>query len=144
MILALCYYLQGKAWPDWDERLVVEHNFAVFNLYISHCLHIEAWSDCVNQCCCLVITYTARHGHNENAGAGLWSLLARQGTLSWMSCSRTSMARLSWTLSPCAHGRTEFCLSIIPCKTTHVAEHNFAMFCLFFSHCLHSKAWQDC
>ena len=55
------------------------------------CLHSEVWPDCVYWCCPLVLTCTARHGQNDNSGAGPRSLLATQGMarLSWTSCGRT-------------------------------------------------------
>ena len=70
-----------------------KHDFAkhVPSILLSHCLHNEAWPDYVYWYCLLVINSTAWHVHNENAGAGPWSLLARWGmaSLSWMSCCRT-------------------------------------------------------
>ena len=33
-VLALGHYLQGEAWPDRVERLVVEHDFAMFRTII--------------------------------------------------------------------------------------------------------------
>ena len=56
LVLVLNRYLQGEA--QLVERLVVEHDFALFRLF------------------CSVIACTVRHVHNENAGAGPWSLLA--------------------------------------------------------------------
>ena len=35
LALALGHYLQGEAWPDLVERLVVEHDFAIF--YVGLC-----------------------------------------------------------------------------------------------------------
>ena len=70
-VLPLSYYLQGKAWPDRVENLMVEHNYV-----LSHHLHSKAWPDCVYWNCIFVITCTA------NAGAGSWSLFARQGMAS--------------------------------------------------------------
>ena len=32
LVLALGHYLQGEAWPDCVERLVVEHDFGMFRL----------------------------------------------------------------------------------------------------------------
>ena len=74
LVLALGHCLQGEVWPDCIERLVLRTR-----LYDQSLLALETWPDCVYRRCPADITYTARHGQNENAGADPRSLLARRG-----------------------------------------------------------------
>ena len=46
VVLALGHYLQGEAWLDWVERLVVEHDFAMVCSLLS-CFAMRGFLDYV-------------------------------------------------------------------------------------------------
>ena len=125
----------------------------------SHCLHSEAWPDCLYQCFPSVITCTARHSQIVLIGVAPWSSLAQQG----MARKRMMVLALghylkgeAWqnTILPCSvycaqsllaqRGMARLCLPVLPLGHHLHNEAWLVYYTVPYSHCLHSKAWPDC
>ena len=112
--------------------------YTILNYIIAHCLHSKAWQDCSYQCSPWIITCTARHGQNLNAGAGPQSLLPRWG----MAILYYTILYYSTLLAQ--RGMARLCVPVCSSVITCTARHGQNEYYTTIAQCLHSEAWLDC